>query len=201
MFSSWLPFVSFCSAYDDVLSHFIHLVSMPALLWYTSCFWMFLHAGPHQIPALTDPPTTVNHDSTYLPPLSAPGPAEAGGIMPEPGSASSPVQGGSFTLPKVSTANGPAGSVSEAPLMDKPRRILSFFVSCLVFYLQLWITMWRVLCCTSRSVVNWKPRLGWQVRGMMTAMLLKRQWLSLPRVLTLFRKQLCLSSISEDVSL
>ncbi|PUZ77819.1 hypothetical protein GQ55_1G403800 [Panicum hallii var. hallii] len=93
--------------------------------------------GPHQFPALTDPPTTVNHDSTYLPPLSAPVPAEAGGVMPEPGSASSPVQGGSFTLPKVSTANGPVGSVSEAPLMDKPRHILSFFVSCLVFYLQL----------------------------------------------------------------
>ncbi|CAN6245947.1 unnamed protein product [Urochloa humidicola] len=94
--------------------------------------------GPHQVPALTDPPTTVSRDySSYLPPLSAPGPAEAGGLMPEPGSAASPVQEGPFTLPKVSTANGPAGSVSEAPSMDKPRQILSFFISCLVFYLQL----------------------------------------------------------------
>ncbi|CAL4885548.1 unnamed protein product [Urochloa decumbens] len=93
--------------------------------------------GPHQVPALTDPPTTVSHDSTYLPPLSAPGPAEAGGVMPEPGSTGSPVQGGPFTLPKVSTANGPAGSVSEAPSMDKPRQILSLFISCLVFYLQM----------------------------------------------------------------
>lgn len=97
---------------------------------------MFLHAGPHQFPALTDPPTTVSHDSTYLPPLSAPGPAEAGGVMPEPGSAGSPEQGGPFTLPKVSTANGPAGSVSEANSMDKPRQILPFLVSCLVFYLH-----------------------------------------------------------------
>ncbi|KAF8779932.1 hypothetical protein HU200_002202 [Digitaria exilis] len=93
--------------------------------------------GPHQFPALTDPPTTVIHDSTYLPPLSAPGPAEAGGVMPEPGSAGSPVQGGPFALPKVSTAKGPAGSVSEAPSMDKSRQILPFLVCCLVFYLHM----------------------------------------------------------------
>ncbi|KAJ1281196.1 hypothetical protein BS78_04G289200 [Paspalum vaginatum] len=93
--------------------------------------------APHQFPALMDPPTTVNHDSTYLPPLSAPGPAEAGGVMPESGSPSSSVQGGSFTIPKVSKANGPAGSVSAASLMDKPRQIPPLVISCLVFYLQL----------------------------------------------------------------
>lgn len=98
---------------------------------------MFLHAAPHQFPALTEPPTTVSHDSTYLPPLSAPGPAEAGGVMPEPGSPVSPVQAGPFTLPKVSTANGPAGSVSAASLTDKPHQILPVLVSCLAFYLQL----------------------------------------------------------------
>ncbi|TVU28686.1 hypothetical protein EJB05_20216, partial [Eragrostis curvula] len=87
--------------------------------------------GPHQLPTLTDPPTTVNHDSTYLPPLSAPAPAEAGGIIPAPASS---VQGGSFTLPKVSTANGPAGSVSEAPSMKKQHQILVFFIVCLAFY-------------------------------------------------------------------
>ncbi|KAL6633469.1 hypothetical protein ACP70R_026140 [Stipagrostis hirtigluma subsp. patula] len=90
--------------------------------------------GPHQFPALTDPPTTVNHDSTYLPPLSAPAPAEAGGVIPAPGSS---VQGGSFTLPKVSAVNGPAGSVSEAPLMNKPLQILPIFIFCLVFYLHM----------------------------------------------------------------
>ncbi|KAK3159214.1 hypothetical protein QOZ80_2AG0147280 [Eleusine coracana subsp. coracana] len=87
--------------------------------------------GPHQFPALTNPPTTVNHDSTYLPPLSAPAPAEAGGVIPAPDSS---VQGGSFTLPKVSTANGPAGSVSEAPSTKKPRPMLFLFILCLVFY-------------------------------------------------------------------
>ncbi|XP_062217577.1 lysM domain-containing GPI-anchored protein LYP6-like [Phragmites australis] len=91
--------------------------------------------GPHQFPALTDPPTTVNHDSTYLPPLSAPAPAEAGGVIPAPDSS---VQGGSFTLPKVSQANGgPAGSVSAAPSMHIPRQVLPFFISCLVFYLHM----------------------------------------------------------------
>ena len=100
---------------------------------------MFLHAAPHQFPALTDPPTTVSRDSTYLPPLSAPGPAEAGGVMPEPGSPGpgSPVQAGPFTLPKVSTVKGPAGSVSAASLMDRPLQILPVLVSCLAFYLQL----------------------------------------------------------------
>uniref|UniRef100_A0A0D3FAY8 LysM domain-containing protein n=1 Tax=Oryza barthii TaxID=65489 RepID=A0A0D3FAY8_9ORYZ len=88
--------------------------------------------GPHQFPELTEPPTTVNHDSTFLPPLSAPGPAEAGGAIPPPNSGSPSVQGGSFTLPKVSTANGPAGSVSEAPWMNKPHQILSSFILCLL---------------------------------------------------------------------
>uniref|UniRef100_A0A0E0CS04 LysM domain-containing protein n=1 Tax=Oryza meridionalis TaxID=40149 RepID=A0A0E0CS04_9ORYZ len=88
--------------------------------------------GPHQFPELTEPPTTVNHDSTFLPPLSAPGPAEAGGAIPPPSSGSPSVQGGSFTLPKVSTANGPAGSVSEAPWMNKPHQILSSFILCLL---------------------------------------------------------------------
>lgn len=100
---------------------------------------MFLHAGPRQFPALTEPPTTVSHDSTYLPPLSAPGPAEAGGVMPEPGSPGpgASVQAGPFTLPKVSKANGPAGSVSAAPLVGEPLQILPVLVSCLAFYLQL----------------------------------------------------------------
>lgn len=95
--------------------------------------------GPRQFPALTEPPTTVSHDSTYLPPLSAPGPAEAGGVMPEPGSPGpgASVQAGPFTLPKVSKANGPAGSVSAAPLAGKPLQILHVLVSCLAFYLQL----------------------------------------------------------------
>jgi hypothetical protein len=115
------------SAHDHVL----HLV--PVLLN------VFLHAGPRQFPALTEPPTTVSHDSTYLPPLSAPGPAEAGGVMPEPGSPGpgASVQAGPFTLPKVSKANGPAGSVSAAPLVGKPLRILPVLVSCLAFYLHL----------------------------------------------------------------
>jgi hypothetical protein len=89
------------------------------------------HTGPHQFPALTDPPTTVNHDSTYLPPLSAPAPAEAGGVIPAPGSSE---HGGSFTLPKVSKAKGPAGTVSEAPSMKKSPQILLFFICFLVLY-------------------------------------------------------------------
>uniref|UniRef100_J3LHG7 LysM domain-containing protein n=1 Tax=Oryza brachyantha TaxID=4533 RepID=J3LHG7_ORYBR len=95
--------------------------------------------GPHQFPSLTEPPTTVNHDSTFLPPLSAPGPAEAGGAIPSPSSSSPSVQGGSFTLPKVSTANanGPAGSVSAAPWMNRPHQILSSFILCLLLYSQM----------------------------------------------------------------
>lgn len=143
MLNSWLLCISYCSALWSCDVHFIHLIMKRAQVWHTSCLWMFLHAAPHQFPVLTDPPTTVSHDSTYLPPLSAPGPAEAGGVMPEPGSAGSPIQGGPFTLPKVSTSNGPAGSASEAPSMDPPRQILSFFTSCLIFYhyLHQWITM------------------------------------------------------------
>ncbi|KAL5207521.1 hypothetical protein ABZP36_031956 [Zizania latifolia] len=92
--------------------------------------------GPHQFPQLVDPPTTVNHASTFLPPLSAPAPAEAAGAIPPP---SSSVQGGgSFTLPKVSKAKGPAaGSVSEAPSMNKPHQILSIFAFCLLLYSQM----------------------------------------------------------------
>ncbi|KAE8814111.1 lysM domain-containing GPI-anchored protein 1-like [Hordeum vulgare] len=91
--------------------------------------------GPHQVPLLTDPPTTVNHDySTSLAPLSAPVPAEAGGVMPEPPPPRSSQQGGSFTLPKVSPTHGPAGSVSGAPPppMSKPRRLLSGLILCLL---------------------------------------------------------------------
>ncbi|KAG8072556.1 hypothetical protein GUJ93_ZPchr0006g43605 [Zizania palustris] len=89
--------------------------------------------GPHQFPLLMDPPTTVNHDSTFLPPLSAPAPAEAGEAIPPP-SSPVPVKGGSFTLPKVSTENGSAGSVSEAPSMNKPHQMLSSFITCLLLY-------------------------------------------------------------------
>ncbi|KAK1620169.1 hypothetical protein QYE76_025686 [Lolium multiflorum] len=94
--------------------------------------------GPHQVPLLTDPPTIVNRDySTSIPPLSAPAPAEAGGEMPEPPPSSS-VQGGSFTLPRMSPADGPAGSVSEAPLMtSKPRKILSWFILCLFLHFHM----------------------------------------------------------------
>ncbi|CAN6214640.1 unnamed protein product [Urochloa humidicola] len=64
--------------------------------------------GPHQFPPLTALPTATIHGSYS--PAPAPGPGEAGGIIP----------GGS----NVSPANGPAGSASRAPAMNQPRRIL-----------------------------------------------------------------------------
>ncbi|KQK01717.1 hypothetical protein BRADI_3g57756v3 [Brachypodium distachyon] len=101
--------------------------------------------GPHQFPVLTDPPRTVNHDSAFLPPLSAPGPAEAGGVFPGPsssgkGAPSSSVQGGSFKFPRVppTHGHGPPGSVSEAPpLLSKPQQILSSFIFCLLLHFHM----------------------------------------------------------------
>jgi hypothetical protein len=142
----------FMITYDYSSAHLISLASVVS----DSSF----HAGPHQVPLLTDPPTTVNHEySTSIPPLSAPAPAEAGGDMPEPPPSSS-VQGGSFTLPRMSPADGPAGSVSEAPpLTSKPRQILSGFILCLFLHFHMWIapcqdSLWFMLCLYVLTI-NW----------------------------------------------
>ncbi|CAL5046687.1 unnamed protein product [Urochloa decumbens] len=76
--------------------------------------------GPHQFPPLTALPTAAIHGSYS--PAPAPGPGEAGGIIP----------GGS----NVSPANGPAGSASRAPVMDLPRRIL-LSILCMVLLLRM----------------------------------------------------------------
>ncbi|CAM0149009.1 unnamed protein product [Urochloa decumbens] len=76
--------------------------------------------GPHQFPPLTALPTAAIHGSYS--PAPAPGPGEAGGIIP----------GGS----NVSPANGPAGSASRAPVMNLPRRIL-LSILCMVLSLRM----------------------------------------------------------------
>ncbi|CAO1947736.1 unnamed protein product [Urochloa humidicola] len=76
--------------------------------------------GPHQFPPLTALPTAAIHGSYS--PAPAPGPGEAGGIIP----------GGS----NVSPANGPAGSTSRAPVMNQPCRIL-LFILCMVLSLRM----------------------------------------------------------------
>jgi hypothetical protein len=116
-FSSWWPFVSYYSTYEYVLSHFIHLVSIPALLWYNFYFWMFVHAGH------------INFLCWLI------------------------------HLPSSAISSRTCRSWWSHAWTRLGKL---FYISCLVFYLQLWITMWRVLYCISYSVVNWKPHLGWQ---------------------------------------
>ncbi|ONK61394.1 uncharacterized protein A4U43_C08F29450 [Asparagus officinalis] len=61
----------------------------------------------HQFPAVIPPPTEVTPEP-FLAPAPAPVAAESGGLMPSP-KASAP---GGFVMPGVSSANGPAGSIS-----------------------------------------------------------------------------------------
>ncbi|KAJ6846681.1 putative lysM domain-containing GPI-anchored protein 1 isoform X1 [Iris pallida] len=71
--------------------------------------------GVHQFPKLITPPTQVTHDSFFVPSPS-PLPSQPGGPVTAP-KTSAP---GSFALPGVSPANGPAGSISAATYFVNP---------------------------------------------------------------------------------
>ncbi|CAL9136478.1 unnamed protein product [Musa textilis] len=87
----------------------------------------FICPGKHQFPPVIPPPTAVLHDSFLSP---SPSPAQAGGTVTNPRS-SVP---GTFGLPGISPASGPAGSTSEASIVSPFCCILCLFASSLVYF-------------------------------------------------------------------
>ncbi|WVZ82033.1 hypothetical protein U9M48_029345 [Paspalum notatum var. saurae] len=77
--------------------------------------------GPHQFPPLTALPTVANHVSYS--PSPAPGPGEAGGAIPR-GSG-------------VSPSNGPAGSASQAPVINQQHQFLLVSILSLILSLRM----------------------------------------------------------------
>ncbi|KAG0503716.1 hypothetical protein HPP92_003791 [Vanilla planifolia] len=86
--------------------------------------------GPHQFPPVVPPPTFVRREAFSGP---SPSPAEAGGAMPAP-KASEP---GGFGMPGVSSASGPAGSISEASPVEQLSHVVEAILCCLVLKILL----------------------------------------------------------------
>ncbi|RRT57720.1 hypothetical protein B296_00044926, partial [Ensete ventricosum] len=97
------------------------------LLSFINIALRFTCSGKHQFPPVIPPPTAVLHDSFLAP---SPSPAQAGGTVTNPRS-SAP---GTFALPGISPASGPAGSTSEASIVSPFCCILCLFSFSLVYF-------------------------------------------------------------------
>ncbi|PKU70780.1 lysM domain-containing GPI-anchored protein 1 [Dendrobium catenatum] len=83
--------------------------------------------GPLQFPSVVPPPTFVSPYS-FLAPSPSPIPSQPGGAMPTP-KTSFP---GTFSLPGVSPASGPAGSTSQASAIKQLNHFVNAIVLCLL---------------------------------------------------------------------
>ncbi|XP_038978388.1 lysM domain-containing GPI-anchored protein 1-like [Phoenix dactylifera] len=83
--------------------------------------------GQHQFPPIILPPSALIRNA-FLAPSPSPVQSQPGGALTTPKS-SVP---GTFTLPGGSPANGPSGSMSEAPTVKPLKHILVVFIFCQV---------------------------------------------------------------------